>query len=169
MLSHQPHIMTRWVEAKDCARLQSVFRACWTDAYCGIIPESDLKRLIAERNAAWWRAKARRSNEVLLLDVAGTIAGYARIGSCRGRWRASGEIYELYILPDFQGCGLGEHLFEASRQHLDSRDTNGLIVWSLADNERAIDFYWRRGGRPIAEARERFGTKVLTRIAFAWS
>lgn len=149
--------------------MQGVFRDCWQGAYAGIIPDGDLKRLVDERDTDWWRTKARRQNEVLLLDNSGTIAGYARIGRCRGRWRAAGEIYELYVLPLFQGCGLGEHLFEAARQHLDDRDTNGLIVWALADNERAIDFYWRRGGRPVAEAQERFGTKVLTRVAFAWS
>lgn len=168
MLSHQPHVSTRWVQAGDCTDLQGVFRACWTEAYCGIIPTSDLKRLVDERNAGWWQAKARQRNEVLLIDAGGTIAGYARIGACRGRWRAAGEIYELYILPLFQGGGLGEHLFEAARQHLDSRGTNGLIVWTLAENERAIDFYWRRGGRPVGEARERFGTKVLTKVAFCW-
>lgn len=169
MLSHQPHVKTRWVQAKDCTQLQGVFRDCWTEAYAGIIPGADLKRLIDERDTQWWRTKAKRRNEVLLLDNAGTIAGYARLGPCRGRWRACGEIYELYVLPLFQGCGLGEHLFEAARQHLDARDTKGLIVWTLADNERAIDFYWRRGGRPIAQARERFGNKVLTSVAFAWN
>ena len=169
MLSQQPHITTRWAEAKDCTGLQSIFRACWSEAYAGIIPAGNLSHMIAERDASWWQPIARRTNEILLLEASDSIAGYARLGPCRGRWRASGEIYELYVLPIFQGCGLGEHLFEAARQHLDARDTKGLIVWTLADNTRAIDFYWRRGGRPIAKAQQLFGTKMLTRIAFAWS
>ena len=41
-----------------------------------------------------------------------------------------------------------------------------LIVWSLADNQGALDFYWRRGGRPVAETVELIGGAKLKKIAF---
>ena len=75
-----------------------------------------------------------------------------RIGSSRQRAPYQGEIYELYLDPIYQGLGLGEHLFEGCRHALDMRKLNGLIVWALLDNTAACDFYWRRGGRPIASA-----------------
>ena len=64
--------------------------------------------------------------------------------------------------------GFGEHLFEACRHQLDQRKLKGLIVWALFENTPAIDFYWRRGGRPVAEAREKFGKAELNKIAFVW-
>jgi hypothetical protein len=44
----------------------------------------------------------------------------------------------------------------------------GLIVWALADNTTAADFYWRRGGRPVGVGFERFGPRKLKKIAYAW-
>ena len=72
------------------------------------------------------------------------------------------------MTPTHQGLGFGERLFEACRHHLDTRQMCGLLVWALADNEIATDFYWRRGGRPIGQAYERFGGRKLRKIAFAW-
>ena len=48
------------------------------------------------------------------------------------------------------------------------RKLNGLIVWALLDNTAACDFYWRRGGRPIASAFTRIGGERLEKVAFAW-
>ncbi len=79
-----------------------------------------------------------------------------------------GEIYELYIAPEHQGVGLGEHLFEASRFALDRRRLRGLVVWVLAQNTIATDFYWRRGGRPMKQVIENVGGKKLEKIAFGW-
>ena len=52
--------------------------------------------------------------------------------------------------------------------HLDMRRLNGLIVWALADNDAAIAFYWRRGGRPIAKRADKIGAAKLSKLAFAW-
>jgi ribosomal protein S18 acetylase RimI-like enzyme len=103
-----------------------------------------------------------------VLEMAGTVAGYATIGSARQRFPYQGEIYELYLDPIYQGLGLGEHLFEACRHALDMRKLNGLIVWALLDNTAACDFYWRRGGRPITNAYTRIGGERLEKVAFAW-
>ena len=45
---------------------------------------------------------------------------------------------------------------------------NGLIVWALLENTAACDFYWRRGGRPIASAFTKIGGARLEKVAFAW-
>ena len=78
--------------------------------------------------------------------------------STRSTWR-----------PLHQGVGLGEHLFEGCRHMLEMRGHAGLIVWSLADNHGALDFYWRRGGRPLAETTELIGGAKLKKIAFEWA
>ena len=88
------------------------------------------------------------------------VAGYATVGPARVRGEYEGEIYELYVTPTYQGLGFGERLFEACRYHLDARQLSGLIVWALADNMAATDFYWRRGGRPVGA-----GLRALRRAA----
>jgi GNAT superfamily N-acetyltransferase len=153
----------------DAKSVAQIFKDSWLLAYRGIIPHLHLEKIIRERPAQRWREQLKPGGGTLVLEVGGAIAGYATIGEARQRGRYQGEIYELYLDPIYQGVGLGEHLFEGCRHMLDVRRLNGLIVWALLDNSAACDFYWRRGGRPVASAYQRFGEARLEKVAFTWS
>ena len=124
--------------------------------------------MISRRSEPWWRECLKRPGNIIVLEAGGKIAGYATFGSSRTAGRLRGEIYELYLAPQHQGMGLGERLFECARQRLDDMRLDGLVVWALADNESACDFYWRRGGRPVSSGLERFGGKALAKTGFGW-
>ena len=79
-----------------------------------------------------------------------------------------GEIYELYIRPEYQGVGFGSRLFAAARQKLKSHGLKGLVVWALEENAGALDFYAGAGGRDVAEGVEVFDSKALRKVAFVW-
>ena len=110
----------------------------------------------------------RGGEHPLVLEVAGTIAGYATFGAARWKGPYEGEIFEIYLEPAHQGLGFGEHLFESARQKLDHRRLKGLLVWALADNVGACEFYVRRGGRQIVRTCERFGAVKLEKLGFGW-
>ncbi len=153
---------------RDAVALAGVFRDSWLLAYRGIIPQIHLESLIRRRDKAWWQNATRAGEGLLVLEVAGKVAGYATFGRARGRGKMQGEIYEIYLAPSYQGIGLGEHLFEGARYALDERRLNGLVVWALADNEIAADFYWRRGGRPFGRTKEKVGGVLLDKIGYSW-
>lgn len=162
-------IGVRDARPEDATALVDVFRESWRHAYCGIIPALHLLGLMSRRDAAWWRTSIRSEPHFLVLEAGGRVAGYATFGPVRGRNRAGAEIYELYLDPVHQGLGLGQHLFEACRQRLDAEGRNGLVVWALADNAAACEFYRRCGGRPAGSASEYFSGKKLNKIGFVWS
>ncbi len=168
MIGQSALIKVRSVKSTDSDALASLFRDSWRHAYLGIIPALHLDRMIRRRDHAWWCKSIASDDHMLVVEAAGVVAGYASCGKARKGGRYQGEIYELYIAPVYQGIGLGEHLFEACRHHLDVRGLAGLIVWALADNDGAANFYWRRGGRPVGETQERSGDTSLTKIAFGW-
>ncbi len=168
MLGASSHCEIRRGNLSDAPALSEIFRLTWSQAYLGIIPHLHLDSMIRRRGTDWWRSTIKSGNGVLVLQVAGNIAGYATLGAARARGEQEGEIYELYVTPTHQGLGFGELLFEACRHQLDTRQLSGLIVWALADNARATEFYWRRGGRPVGSGFERFGDRRLKKIAFAW-
>lgn len=168
MLGWRSDVLVRPAKSADAGALSKVFAEAWRGAYAGIIPDSHLEAMIRRRNRGWWKKAIDGGDSVLVIVLEGKTAGYATYGAARLRGQQKGEIYELYILPSYQGVGLGEHLFEACRARLDARGFNGLIVWALADNGLAQDFYWRRGGRPTRTARETFGPKQLGKVAFSW-
>jgi len=172
MLGSSSHIVVRRGRPSDAKALSEVFRDSWRLAYGGIIPHQHLETMIARRGPKWWTSAVRSRESLLVLSISRDVVGYATLGLSRTRGRigrAEGEIYEIYLAPLHQGQGFGEHLFEGARHALEIRGHAGLIVWSLVDNHGAIDFYWRRGGRPVAETTEMIGGAKLKKVAFEWS
>ena len=110
----------------------------------------------------------RRGRQIAVLDFAGKLAGYASFGPGRTRGLGEGELYELYLRPEYQGVGLGRRLFDTVRADVTRRRMRGLVVWSLADNERACGFYRALGGTERARADERMGGVRLEKAAFIW-
>ena len=159
----------RKAEVRDAAAIADVHQEAWRGAYSGVIPHRALNRMINRRGPEWWANALRSGDSTFVLEVGGEVAGYATWGSARSRGAYQGEIYEIYLAPSYQGLGFGELLFEACRHALDERRVKGLICWALSENTPAIDFYWRRGGRPIAKAFDRIGGAKLEKVAFAWS
>lgn len=169
MIIESPLIKIRRAVAGDIEALDAIYRESWRHAYTGIIPALHLDRMIRGRGAAWWRKAIIRNEDILVVEAAGIVAGYATFGPARaGGAQRRGEIYEIYLKPVYQGIGLGERLFEACRTALDNRSYSGLIVWALGDNTSAADFYWRRGGRPAGTSKEPFGRTKLSKIAYSW-
>ncbi len=168
MLESRASIRVRSGKPGDAAAIAGVFKDSWQQAYRGIIPHAHLEHMIRRRGPDWWRSAVRAGDTVLILECQGSIVGYTTLGTSRTKGPYQGEIYELYMAPTHQGLGLGEYLFEAARAGLDDRRLAGLLVWALSDNQAATDFYWRRGGRPIAKMVERIGNARLEKIAFAW-
>ncbi len=159
----------RPARGSDAEALVGVFRESWCFAYQGIIPHLQLNCIIDRRNRDWWKCQVRQSaNGILVAEVGGRVVGYANYGVARGRSSERGEIYELYLTPDYHGMGLGEGLFEASRAMLDQRGLQGLIVWVLEANSMATRFYWGRGGWPTHSKVHRIGGVRLDKIGFTW-
>ncbi|HEX3180254.1 MAG TPA: N-acetyltransferase [Beijerinckiaceae bacterium] len=163
-------ISIRNARPADAEAIAEVHDAAWRDAYRGIIPGRELERMIARRGPRWWQAAISRGSRLVVLDFGGSIAGYASYG--RNRVPAmpySGEIFELYLAPEFQGLGMGRRLFEAARRDLNDHGYVSTLVWALADNQRALDFYTRLGGKIIRRAEERFGDETRGRVAFGFA
>ena len=68
--------------------------------------------------------------------------------------------------PDLGGDG--EHLFEAARHALDERRLDGLVVWALAENTAAREFYYRRGGRQTRKTMDNVGGVKLEKVGYTW-
>jgi ribosomal protein S18 acetylase RimI-like enzyme len=162
-------IGVRRAEARDAAAITAVHDAAWRFAYDGMIPAKELTRIIARRGPRWWDRAIRRGTAILVLELGGAVCGYATVGPNRARNLAQkGEVYEIYMKPEYQGIGLGTRLFLAARRELARFGFDTVVVWALADNENACRFYRNAGGRKVAKANERFGEVALNKIAFAW-
>lgn len=186
-------IRTRLASVKDASDLSKVHRASWLNAYSGILNGSALRDSIAKRNPSWWQSAVEKLNaepvtigqyhggrqetasrsQLLVLEYEGRIVGYANFGGSRRNYppqtvESWGEIYELYLLPEFQGVGLGKRLFKAARVQLKSMGHGALIVWALEANDLGKEFYEAMGGVPFVRSHEIFGGAQAPTIGYRW-
>ena len=153
----------------DSGAIAEVHDRAWMNAYAGIVPHKALAGMVQRRGETWWANAIRRQTVILVLEMDERIVGYATIGRNRVQTLPfSGEIYEVYLLPEYQGVGLGTRLFLAARSELQRRSLKGTVVWVLAENEPAMRFYRNAGGRRIAEGCENFNGRNMRKVAFAW-
>ena len=163
-------IEIRLARPDDARAIAEVHDAAWRYAYRGVIPGADLERMVERRGARWWAHAIARKTRIVVLAFGGVIAGYATYGRNRAvNLPYAGEIFELYLRPEYQGLGFGRRLFNAVRRDLTGHDVAGLVVWALADNENACGFYRHLGGRTVDRTVERFGKANLPKIAFGWA
>lgn len=159
----------RRARPEDAAKIAEVHEASWRQAYSGMLPYRALDRMVRRRGAQWWEQAIRRSTIILVAEVGDQIAGYATLGINRVKTlEPDGEIYEIYLRPEFQGIGLGSGLFLDARRELQRRRLSGTTVWVLQDNEQAIRFYENAGGKKIAEGYEVFDSERILKIAYGW-
>ncbi|MEK1891308.1 MAG: GNAT family N-acetyltransferase [Phyllobacterium sp.] len=163
-------IEIRRAELHDAEAISDIHVAAWRGAYTGIIPHRALNIMLQRRGSAWWARAIQRSTQILVADIGGVVAGYATLGPNRARQLPQkGEVYELYIRPEYQGFGLGTRLLGAAKRSLVDQGLKGLVVWALEDNDLAVSFYEGAGGRDVAEGVECFEGKTLKKLAFVWN
>lgn len=163
-------IEIRLARPDDAGAIAAVHDASWRNAYRGIIPGRALEAMVERRGPRWWSRAIERRTRIIVLSFGGVIAGYASYGRNRAsKLPYGGEIFELYVKPEYQGNGLGRRLFNAVRRDLSGNDIKSIVVWALADNEAACAFYRRLGGQLVDRSSERFDDTLLDKLAFAWS
>ncbi len=162
-------IEVRRAKAGDAGAIAATHDEAWRAAYQGVIPGRELEKLINRRGPDWWDSAIRKGSRIAILVFGETVAGYANYGRNRARSLSyDGEIYELYLRPEFQGLGFGRRLFTAARKDLAQSGLQSMVIWALSDNEPAVEFYRALGGKAVARSSERFGDKVLDKVAFSW-
>ncbi|MEX0752158.1 MAG: GNAT family N-acetyltransferase [Xanthobacteraceae bacterium] len=163
-------IEIRQAKPTDAAAVAATHDVAWRSAYQGIIPNVELEKLVNRRGPDWWQSAIRKGSRISILVFGDNVAGYANYGRNRARSLSyDGEIYELYLRPEFQGLGFGRRLFSAARRDLAQGGMKSMVVWALSDNDAAVGFYRALSGRAVARSSERFGTRVLDKVAYGWN
>lgn len=95
------------------------------------ITDDSVSQLIAQAPCAW------------LAEVDGTPAGFAMADT------EDGCVFAAFVLPAFEGCGLGRLLMEKAEAFL--FEQHSTIWLETAAASRANGFYQRLGWLPVAE------------------
>ncbi len=165
--------MIRPARVSDAAGIARVYVDTWRDTYAGLIPDPALVGLSHRRQAQIWAEELARpaSGQAVVIanDAASGIVGFGSCGKTRGdALPYKGEVFTLYVLPDFQGEGIGRRLLRRLFATLSARSMDSAVIWVLADNPARF-FYHTMGGKMTAVREQRFWGVDLSEWAYGWT
>ena len=173
-MSEHAGIAIRPAVAGDAAAIGRVYVETWRTTYAGMVPDRVLVGMSeARQGARWshWFARPGKDFALVARDARAGVIGFASGGPVRMRapqaQGATGEVFTLYVLPDFQGRGVGRRLLGAAFQGLVDRRYAAALIWVLAANPARF-FYESLGGRRVAEQQERLWGTELPEYAYHW-
>ena len=130
----------------------------WQAAYCGLLPAEYLDALKPEDRAARYVFENPDTAKpwTIVADVDGFIAGFATTAPARDAdAEGCGELYALYVDPDYWGRGIGAGLMKAARERLVELGFRQATLWVMKGNVRAEHYYtidgWEADGRERTE------------------
>lgn len=160
-------IALRPVRPADASAVARVYVDTWRDAYRGLIPQAYLDSMSHALHERRWRQAFAAGGWGFVAELDRRIVGFASGGRCRSRGRWSGELFVLYVLPPWQGRGVGRALFDATYFELARRGHPDMLVWVLSTNP-ARRFYEHLGGEPAGENFCDIGGARLKEVGYGW-
>lgn len=120
--------------------------ATWHAAYTGLIDQSYLNKFTPEKCE---EIAYRWPDNILIAKDGERVLGFVGYDDGGEDAPDTGEIFALYVLPEYWGTGVGQRLFNAGTERL--KAYRKLALWVLKDNARAIRFYEKNGFRKTGE------------------
>jgi len=165
-------VRIRRARPEDARGIAAVHVESWRSAYAGILPDRIMVQMSVDQKATSWRRQIEttgNSQGLLVAELSeGGIAGFASCGRPTSALSGfDGEIFMLYVMPDWQEQGLGRGLLCGCLQHLAKNGCNSALVWVLADNPARF-FYEAMEGKRVGEKDEALWGVTLHQIAYGW-
>jgi RimJ/RimL family protein N-acetyltransferase len=156
----------RDAELGDAPDLARVHVSSWQTAYVGLIDQAFLDAMSVESRIERWKLLLGQDRtRVLVIEVEGSVVGFCSLGATDHEgW---GEIYAIYVDPEYWGGGLGRELLAAGETALSASGHGRAVLWVLEGNLRARVFYERQGwvsAKPIRL--ENIGGSPVTEIRY---
>lgn len=158
----------RLARSGDAVPLARIYVEAWRDAYAAILPHRMLVNMSVELHAARLERAIRKSAVLVAEMPRHGVIGLAGFGAARDRALGfDGEVYTLYVDPDFLGQGVGRALLHGAFAALQTRAFHSCVIWSHARNH-ACFFYQAMGGARVAERQVLLGGQEVGEVAFGW-
>jgi ribosomal protein S18 acetylase RimI-like enzyme len=158
----------------DVAGMAKVRVDTWKATYQGIVPDEFLQGLSYQRVAEnwkriFWENKEPNVTRFVAETMQDDIVGIAICGPERNQDSIyHGEIYVLYVLPQYQNRGIGQELVAKCVQYLIQQlKVETMLIWVFAENPYRR-FYKSLGGIIVREKTIEIGGKMISEVGYGW-
>ena len=153
--------MIRPATPVDARAIATIHVQSWQAAYRGIVPNPYLGSLSIEvRESAWRENLLAADSTTWVAQESDAIVGWISAGPSRhpDAGASVGEIWAVYVAPEWWGKGVGRALYTEAERHLRSKGFLATTLWVLKDNDRAVRFY-----RSLGFVLDRGGAREMQR------
>jgi ribosomal protein S18 acetylase RimI-like enzyme len=161
----------RVARPKDAAEVARIYIESWHDTYPAVLSRALLCAMTPKGQTARWLAAIRsqkRENVLVAEDPKAGIVAMASLGPARDKsFGYDGEVYTLYVDPNYFGRGAGRTLLNGAFAVLKARGFTSCVIWAHAQNNARF-FYETMGGRSVAERKARMMGDMVPEVAFGW-
>ena len=155
---------------EDVPQIAEVHVESWQKSFRGIAPQKYLNDLSVEK-----REKAfneRFFDKDYLMFVAETeenkIVGFADFGKGRDdQPKYERELYAIYLLPEFQGKGIGGELFKKGVKKMLAEGYTSMYLQALEISPYR-KFYEKMGGKVIGRSTYKLGDEDFNSLFYGW-
>jgi GNAT superfamily N-acetyltransferase len=154
---------------EDAEAIARIHVDTWRSTYAGLLPDDLLVGMSLEKQSRMWQRMLRGGETVIVAeDPRYGVIGFGSYGPNRStRNDFTGEVFTLYLLPDFQGLGIGQCLLQALFGALAREGHETGLIWVLASNPSRF-FYEAMGGKPVAARNTSMGGQAVREVAYGW-
>lgn len=138
----------RHMTAADAEEVSRLYIKSWQAGYKGLLPQDYL-----DGPDSWrWDGKFTDMPGSFVITDGGIIAGHScarqSADEATSGW---GEVWTLYVLPEYWGKGYGGALLKNSVDWLSEQGFERVYLWALETNMRARRFYEKQGFVPTSD------------------
>jgi len=152
--SHENGYWISLAQPGDIPSLQEAASVSWRATYQAIFDPEFIERFLAQAYSAASLERAfqdARTHFLVARIHAGPeadVLAFCQVGppsQPEGAPPACGELYRLYVRPDYQRCGIGRRLLGVAEDWLAGQAYLRYGCYVHARNERGKAFYWQMG------------------------
>ncbi len=157
-------VLIREWTGSDVPAIRHITWETWIATYASFVPVEDLRAYfdVHYSEEALAALMVDSSNGGFLATVSGIPAGFVRT-----HWEAQeGRFYvsSLYVLPAFQGKGIGSELMTASERKALALGVQTVWLGVMEQNIRTLEWYRRTGFTFVEEAPFTMGKSTINHL-----
>lgn len=165
-------VTIRRAMVEDAALIAQVRVDSWRATYRGMMPDAYLDGMKVEDSTRLWTRVLSAASDAactFVAEVEGEVIGFAAgMTLAERKLDFDAELTAIYVLPSAQGAGIGRRLLTEVATTLGAAGAPGMLVWVLAQNRKARDFYAHFNAQLLAEQTFRWDELDLIEVAYGW-
>jgi GNAT superfamily N-acetyltransferase len=163
-------ISFREATVADCLAVAKVHVRSWKKSFVGIVPQAFLDKMSVEKRArAFEIGFAAASYKMYVAEAPEHgIVGFADVGEPREHFGGyEGELYAIYLLPEFQRKGIGQRLFHLGVEFLVGSGKRSMYLLALVVSPYRT-FYEKMGGRIVGSKQIELEGILYDEVVYGW-